>query len=243
MALTDIKIKSAKPKEKRYQLADSDGLYLEIMTSGKKYWRLRYFKDGRRSWHTIGEYPATGLQEARDKRNDLRKKLRDGSPLAPKSSAFRDVALEWAEAHDKKIKNEKDKAKKRGRLNNHLLPFIGDNDIASITPADILPLLQRLAERGNFEMMARIRSYTSQIFRYGVATGRCTGDPTYALRGAIITPKKRNYPSITKPDEVGMLLRAIDAYPHDIVRCAMQFSVLTFVRPGEARREIGRAHV
>ena len=236
MPLTEVKIKSAKPGEKRYQIADSDGLYIEIMTSGKKYWRLRYFKDGKRSWHTIGEYPATGLQEARERRNDLRKKLRDGDPLKTKGNSFFEVALEWADAHDKKIKNEKDKIKKRGRLNNHLLPFIGEKDITTITAADILPLLQRLADRENYEMMSRIRSYTSQIFRYGVATGRCSGDPTYALRGAIITPKKRNYPTITKPDEIGVLLRAIDAYPHDIVRRAMQFSVLTFVRPGEARQ-------
>ena len=61
MALTDVKIKSAKPKEKRYQLADSDGLYIEIMASGKKYWRLRYFKDGKRSWHTIGEFLSIGM--------------------------------------------------------------------------------------------------------------------------------------------------------------------------------------
>jgi integrase len=211
-------------------------LYLEIKTTGKKYWRLRYSKNGKRAWHTIGEYPATGLQEARDRRNDLRKKLRDGAPLATKGNTFNDVALEWADAHDRKITNEKDRIKTRNRMNNHLLPFIGDKDISAVTPADILPLLQRLAERGNFEMLSRIRSITSQIFRYGVATGRCSGDPTYALRGAIITPRQRHYPSIKKPAEVGILMQAIDAYPHDIVRCALRFSALTFCRQGNIRQ-------
>jgi integrase len=235
MPMSEIKAKSAKPRERRYQLSDLDGLYLEVMTSGKKYWRLRYFKDGKRSWHTIGEYPATGLQEARDRRNDLRKKLRDGVPFEGKGNSFRDVALEWADAHDKKIANEKDRIKTRNRMNNHLLPFIGDKAISAVTPADILPLLQRLAERENFEMLSRIRSITSQIMRYGVATGRCSTDPTYALRGAIITPRKRHYPSPKKPDEVGSLMRAIDAYPRDMVRCALRFSALTFCRPGEIR--------
>jgi hypothetical protein len=165
MPMSDIKAKSAKPREKRYQLSDSDGLYLEVMTTGKKYWRLRYFKNGKRSWHTIGEYPATGLLEARERRNDLRKKIRDGLPLEASGKTFRDVALEWADAHDKKIANEKDRVKTRNRMNNHLLPFIGDKDISVITPADILPLLQRLAERENFEMLSRIRSITSQIMR------------------------------------------------------------------------------
>ena len=236
MPLTDIRIKSLKSRDKRYQVCDADGLYIEVMTSGKKYWRLNYHKDGKRTWHTIGEYPATSLQEARDARNGLRKKLRDGAPLAQHSGLFRDVALEWADAHDKKIANERDRIKTRNRMNNHLLPFIGDKDISAVTPADVLPVLRRLAEAEKWEMMTRIRSITSQIFRYGVATGRCQGDPTYALRGAIIPPRKRHYPSIRRPAEVGALMRAIDAYPYEQVRYAMLFSALTFCRPGEIRQ-------
>ncbi|MDR1516145.1 MAG: site-specific integrase [Synergistaceae bacterium] len=34
---------------------------------------------------------------------------------------------------------------------------------------------------------------------------------------------------------MGHLLRSIDAYPHPIVRYAMQFSALVFLRPGEVR--------
>ena len=235
MPLSDMRIKSLKPRDKRYQECDSDGLYIEVMTSGKKYWRLRYHKDSKHSWHTIGEYPATGLQEAREKRNDLRKKLRDGQPLTIKSTLFRDVAEEWAEAHDKKISRERDKISTRNRMRNHLLPFLGDKDISAITPADVLQVLQRLAELEKWEMLARIRSAASQIFRYGVATGRCENDPTSALRGAIIPPRKRHYPSIRRPAEVGALMRAIDAYPFERVRYAMYFSALTFCRPGEIR--------
>ena len=44
MALTEIQIKNAKPKDKRYMLRDDRGLYLEIMTSGNKHWRLRYWE-------------------------------------------------------------------------------------------------------------------------------------------------------------------------------------------------------
>ncbi|MDR0648230.1 MAG: tyrosine-type recombinase/integrase [Synergistaceae bacterium] len=236
MPLSETKAKSAKAKDRRYQISDSDGLYLEVMTSGKKYWRFRYVQNGKRNWSTVGEYPLVGLQEARERRNGLRKKLMDGTPLDSKGTTFREVALEWADAHDKKIASEKDRVKKRNRMDSHLLPFIGGKDISEITAQEILPVFQRLAERGNFETLSRIRSITSQIFRYGVATGRCSGDPTYALRGAIIMPKKRHYPSPKKPEEVGMLMRAIDAYPHDTVRCAMQFSALTFCRPGEIRK-------
>ena len=37
MALTDIKVKTAKPKDKPYKLADGGGMYLLINTNGSKY--------------------------------------------------------------------------------------------------------------------------------------------------------------------------------------------------------------
>ncbi len=42
MALTDIKVKTAKPKDKPYKLADGGGMYLLINTNGSKYWRMKY---------------------------------------------------------------------------------------------------------------------------------------------------------------------------------------------------------
>ena len=45
MALTDIKVKTAKPKDKPYKLADGGGMYLLINTNGSKYWRMKYRLD------------------------------------------------------------------------------------------------------------------------------------------------------------------------------------------------------
>ena len=47
MALTDIKVKNAKPKEKPYKLADAEGLFLLVTPKGAKYWRLKYRFNGR----------------------------------------------------------------------------------------------------------------------------------------------------------------------------------------------------
>jgi integrase len=239
MPLSDIKIKSLKPKDKRYQTCDSDGLYIEVMTSGKKYWRLNYFKNGKRSWHTIGEYPATSLQEARERRNDLRKKLREGESIEKiektEANSFGAVAAEWADAHDKKISNPRDRMKTRGRMNNHLLPFLENIPIRDIKPRDLLPVFQRLADRENWEMLSRIRSITSQIFRYAIATDRAEADPVPALRGAIITPQRRHYPYLKRREDIGEMLRRVDSYPYSIVRCATLFLVLTFQRPGNIR--------
>ena len=39
MALTDTRIRNAKPKPKPYKLSDGGGMYLLIMPSGARYWR------------------------------------------------------------------------------------------------------------------------------------------------------------------------------------------------------------
>ncbi len=51
MALTDIKVKTAKPKDKPYKLADGGGMYLLINTNGSKYWRMKYRFAGKEKRH------------------------------------------------------------------------------------------------------------------------------------------------------------------------------------------------
>ncbi len=41
IALSDLSIKQAKPKDKRYTIADGRGLLLEIRPNGQKYWIVR----------------------------------------------------------------------------------------------------------------------------------------------------------------------------------------------------------
>jgi integrase len=237
MPLNELKIRNAKPKDKRYQISDSEGLYLEVMVSGKKYWRLRYTKDGKKNWHTLGMYPDVSLQQAREARNDLKKKLRSNSPLLSSSAdTFGGIAAEWVAAHEVQLSSDKYMTSIRTRLSSHVLPFIGDRKIAELKPADILSVINRLTAMHSFEMAKRARSMCSQIFRFAIATGRCEFDPTAALRGAIISPPVKHHPAITNPAEIAALLAAIDSYPFTIVRNAMRFSILTFVRPGEARK-------
>jgi integrase len=214
-------------------MADNDGLYIEISPNGKKYWRFRSNRDGKRSWRDLGEYPYVSLQEARELKNQA------CHPVEEKDDhigcPFSQAASEWIDIHERKLNNDKEKQNIRSRLKNHILPFIGDREIAELTAIDILPLMKRLSAIGKYEMCRRVKQIISQVFRYAIMSGYCQNDPTYALRGFIDAPKPGHYASLTRPSEVAVLLRAIDAYPHTIVSHAMRFSALTFCRPGEIR--------
>ncbi|MEM9233409.1 MAG: Arm DNA-binding domain-containing protein, partial [Pseudomonadota bacterium] len=47
MALSDRQIRTAKPKEKPYKLADSYGLYVYVTPKGSKLWRMKYRHGGK----------------------------------------------------------------------------------------------------------------------------------------------------------------------------------------------------
>ena len=74
------------------------------------------------------------------------------------------------------------------------------------------------------------------MFRFAIAAGWAETDPTYALMGALSPKKTIHYPTFTDPNDIAALMRAIHAYPYELMRCALLFSVYTAARPGEIRR-------
>lgn len=78
MALTDITIRNAKPKDKPYKLGDSLGLNLIINTSGSKYWYQKYRFDGKEKKIAFGGYPAISFADARGLRDNAKVLLSQG---------------------------------------------------------------------------------------------------------------------------------------------------------------------
>jgi hypothetical protein len=106
--LTDTKVRNAKPREKAYKLADEKGLYLLVSPNSSKYWRLKYRFLRKEKVLALGTYPDISLANAREKRDDARKVLKNGTDpsivkqvakhsydLATKDS-FEAIARKWS---------------------------------------------------------------------------------------------------------------------------------------------------
>ncbi|GHL86582.1 phage integrase family protein [Klebsiella pneumoniae] len=78
MALTDIKVRTAKPTDKQYKLTDGSGMHLLVHPNGSKYWRLQYRFDGKQKMLALGVYPEITLADARARRDEARKLLANG---------------------------------------------------------------------------------------------------------------------------------------------------------------------
>jgi integrase len=249
MKLKDIQCRNAKPKEKAYKISDGGGMYLEIMPNGSKYWRLKYRILGKEKRLAIGVYPETPLVEARDKREQAKKQIKNGvDPVFAKkqekaqairnsTNTFKAVALEW-HGQNKERWSENYGYKVLKGLELNVFPFIGDRPIAEITPAELLSeCLRRPEKRGSLDIAARTRQICGQVFRYGIQTGRCQWNAAENLRGALKSKKTEHFRTIDSK-EIPAFLKALErneARLFERTRRAVQLSLLTFLRPKEIR--------
>ncbi len=246
--LKDVTVKSAKPKEKPYKLADGKGLYLLVTTKGAKLWKVKYRFANIEKKLSLGSYPETSLAKARELRDDARKKLqienidpgvlknsiKRSKKLAAENS-FEAIAREWHAKFTPKWTKEHGE-RILIRLEQNIFPWIGRRPITEVTALELLSALRRVEARGAIETAHRILQICGQVFRYGIATGRAERNLSADLVGALAPVKKKHHASITDPVEVGKLLRTINGYEGFFVtKCALQLAPLFFVRPGELR--------
>lgn len=246
MPTTDAALKAAKATDRPLKISDGGGLFLLVQPGGSRLWRLAYRFAGKQKTLALGPYPAVSLREARDKREEAKRLLRDGiDPSAQRREArlsratsaattFRAVSAELLER-----KRREDRAPGTLKRVEQLLaianPAIGDRPVAELSAPEILALLRKVEGRGTLETARRLRATIGETIRYAIATGRAHGDPTPALRNAIAVAKPTHFGALTNPADVGALLRAIADYPSPIVRYALQLGMLCAVRPGELR--------
>jgi len=245
-SLTALAVKSAKPQEKPYKLSDGAGLYLLITVQGQKYWRYDYRFLGKRKTLALGVYPETTLSDAREEHVKARASVKVGVDPAQErkvakltgplriDNTFRSVAEEWFSRH-MEDKSEGHKVRSRRLLERDIYPVLGSSIIDSISAVEVLAVL-RAIEKRSVDLAHRAKQICSQIFRYGVITGRLVNDPCISLTGALKAVKTQHRAAITDPIELGGLLRAIDGYVGSpVVRAALKLSPMLFQRPGEIR--------
>lgn len=247
--LSDTQIRATKPGERPIRLYDERGLYLEITTTGGRWWRFKYRFAGKEKLLSMGTYPDTPLKAARDKRDRARAVLEEGvDPSAVRRSekasrseivvnGFEAVAREWhATIHVGQVSSGH-AARTLIRLEQDVFPWLGGLPVGDIKAPQLLQAMRRIEARGAIETAHRALQACGQVFRYAIATGRAERDPTPDLRGALKPVLVQHMAAITDPKRVGDLLRAIESYKGmPITRAALQLAPLVFVRPGELRK-------
>lgn len=246
MKLTHTACKNAPSADKPRKMADGGGLYLEIMPNGSKYWRLKYRMNGKEKRLAIGVFPQVGLADAREEREKAKKLIATGQDpselkklekLTKQVSAensFEEVAREW---HEKQADGWTEKYAKTvmTRFESDIFPKIGSRPISEITALELLSVIRIIEKRGAIDVAGRAKQTSGQVFRYAIATGRATNDPSKDLKGALKTRKVQSH-AFLKEKDLPEYLKKLAEYDGDrLTRYALTLLLLTFVRSGELR--------
>lgn len=241
--LTDAQCRKLKaPENGIAQLSDGGGLTLQVSHKGK-YWRLRYYFNGKREEVRLGVYPAISLREARIKREEIRQMVLQGTDSKSRKIAALDAVFEtvarkwhadqtakpdkWVPAHAKRVLRS---------LELHIFPAIGKKPLDCIAPLEILTLLQRLEADGKNDTAHKVYNVVNQVFKYAVRLRLCTFNPAAELRQELAEVKHTHYRTVLDPAEIGRLLRALDGYTGTPQTCVLlRLSPYLFARPIELR--------
>ena len=247
MALTALAIENAKSKERPYKLSDGEGLHLQVMPNGSKWWRFRYQFARKEKMLSLGTFPEVSLAEARLKKNAARKLVSDGiDPSARKKLEKQGVAdnaqntfkvsADGYLAHLKDNQRAVTTLEKNTWLLLDLAKPLHERPIRDITAAEILGIIKKVEKSGRRETARRLRGAIGSVFRFAIANVRAENDPTFALRGALLQPIVTHRPAITDEKKLGRLLVAVDEYDGwPTIKAGLQFLVLTMTRPGDVR--------
>ncbi|GGY39227.1 integrase [Bacterioplanes sanyensis] len=247
MPLTHAAAKNAAAKAKDYKLFDEKGLFLLVKKSGAKYWRLKYRINGKEKLLAIGVYPEVTLKQAREKAFAARQLIQQGDdPVAEKQAqrqaaataalhTFEPLARRWHELNTPRW-TPRYALKVMQMLERRIFPFLGQQDVSSISGADVLAVLRRMEDDGVRETTRKVKTYLEHIFTYALAEGIVKDNPvpgiTHALKALPPAQHQRSLPF----EDMPAFLAAIEAdSAHPIVKLGLKLVILTMTRTGEVR--------
>ena len=226
MPITDRALKALKPELKHQFIADGNGLYVRVHTSGTKTFLLRSRRGGKARWVTLGEYPEMSLLEAR------RAVLEAAGKDLPDRATLQSVYEDWLRPI---LKSYKRPDHVTARAKAYYLPKLGSRQIASISRAEVTRLLTEIAERAPYAAN-RTTTDLKSLFAYAADRGFVAVTPLLGLSAKNIggreAPRRRVLTEAELVRLIGELRTERFAPP---TRLALALLLLTGTRSGEVR--------
>lgn len=175
---TGSDIKTAKAGAK---LRFGGGLYLLVGTGGAKSWQVHYHVAGKHQATIVGRWPELGIVEARAKRDDIARTVREGGDPAQDRHAARAARQEgdaatvrvigakwietaqeargWSPAYARMVEQ---------RMTKHVYPVIGDRAIGRIGAVEVEAVVLSLVRAKLRAQAVHVRQHMQLMFDYAV---------------------------------------------------------------------------
>jgi len=240
MTITDLKIKTFKPREQKYEVTDGQGLVIHIQPTGNKSFYYRYTFDGNPRIMKIGDYPGVSLAEARKRHADAMMELQKGIDPGKKGKeqkTRRVAAPTFKDLLDEFWKMELSKsptAKERKRLiEKDALPEWMKTKVTEIRRRDAVLLLDKVRERAPVGAN-RLQGVLVRMFNFAAERGMIDFSPLTGMRRG----KEKSRSRVLTDEEIKKLWNALTIENNDIdifhpTKLALKAILLTGQRPGE----------
>jgi integrase len=245
MKFTDKKIKSLKPKEKRYIVWEENAhgqgtLGLRVSPSGRKSWVIMFFFDDNPRMSTLKHpYPRTSVAEAHKIHAEYALALQRGEDPGAKAVAYRkayrksatvkdlaEIYIEkWAKPNKKSWRDDE------RRLEADVIPAWGRRKARNITKRDVIELLDEIVERGAPIAANRTLALVRKMFNFAVSRDIVPVNPCTSVPAP---SKEHRRERVLDEAEIRQLLKKLpEARMAELSQLAIKLQLLTAQRCGE----------
>ena len=246
--LTKTRVKFA--KDGRHH--DGGGLILRVSGEGRhRSWSVRYMANGKRVELGIGTAHEIELDEARDRAKEIRYKARHGEMPAPRYRSATNTPQRPAQGQGMTFQQVAERVHANETANartpkaakvwmspvaTYALPAIGQRPIASITPADLLMILEPIW-LDKYPTAKKLHQRFAKIFDWAKSAGEYTGEnPTATLRAALPKVKhKEQHRAAMRWQDVPGFYSKLRERTGSTAALALRLIVLTGLRSQEGR--------
>lgn len=236
--LSDSKCKAIKPTDKPQKISDGGGLFLYVTPQGSKLWRCAYRIDGKQQTASFGAYPAVSLQEARQRREDLKARLRAGEPV---KEAKPKAGMTLDQAHDAYWSGRKDLSasyldNERRAYEMHVQPHLGSRIMRDIARADLLATLNILDAAGKHDYVRKVRMWLAQLWDWAIEQEQASENPARTIKPQRAFGKRQveHFAALEIRDVPAFMERlSYEAELQSVLACKLL--ALTWVRTQELR--------
>lgn len=195
----------------------------------------------------MGIYPDVPLKEARCKRNEYKKQIKnEDDPTLLKrenkrqikeniDNTLKNIALEWHEQKWRAQADSKDAKLELSRLNRYIFPDLGHIPIKKIVGEDVIITIRKIEEKGVLAEARKVRSVLGQVFEYAIMTKRAEHNPVRETARLYKRSEIKHYPAFSE-DEFKEFIKSFNSFKGNVLtKLALKLLMLTFVRSGELR--------
>ena len=222
-------------REMEYSDVEVTGLRLLVSKNGRRFFHLRYRFNNRKRVIRIGEFPATSLQEARQRANEFKNLVSQGiDPLLERDKVtdvmtFQEFGeneyLPHAQSHKKSWRDDQYK------LQSDMFPTFGKLQLSAITGRDIEQYCSRIKARNSPSTANRHLSLLSRMFNLAIQWQFLEKNPCVGVKKFKESGNRERYLST---EEIRAFLKALDNNENRVSANAIRFLLFTGLRMGEA---------